>query len=263
MATKRPERRNRKIGTKAAGYKKSNKMEIPESWLDRDGSIRHHSIRMGPHQITKHELPGGSLTFLYEPPHSGCTYGCSPEEVAHVLAHVPTQDIEGLKIVAFRQPTRKQRILSPVWARIFYHAEFESHDGPAIVIEATDSSRPAHWSRKLSLEDQSELERLREDGFRIEEDRRGYTIHFTESSIRQTVLYRALLHEVGHWVDWLTKIERLPNGDIDRYFARPVSEREAFANAYANRLAKNLRRKGVIPFSPFEEAGPNTSSAGK
>ena len=260
MAAFRPERRNRKIGTEAAGYKKSNKMGIPESWLDRDGSVRRYATRMRRHQTIEYQLPGGSLTFLYEPPRSGCAYGCSPEDVAHVLAHVPAPDIEGLKIVAFRQPTRKQGVLNPVWGRLFYHADFVSHDGPAIVIEASDLSRPVRWSRKLSLEHQSELDRLREDGHRIEEDRRGYTFHLTESSVRQTILYRTLLHELGHWVDWLTKVEQPPNGDMDRYFARPVSERDAFAHAYADRLTESLRRNGVIPFPPLEVTGSDVSS---
>jgi hypothetical protein len=261
MATFRPERRNRKIGTKAAGYKKSNTMGIPESWLDRDGSHRPYAQRIGPRRILEFELPGGPLIVLHEPPRAGCAYGCSPEDVAHLLGHVPAPDIEGLRLVAFRQPTRKQKVLCPVWGRLYYHADFGSHDGAAVVIEAVDLARPFRWPRKLDLESQSELARLRKDGHRIEEDRRGYTFHLTESSVRRTILYRTLLHEVGHWVDWLTRVERPPDGDIDRYLARPASEREAFAHGYADRLAESLRRKGVIPFPPREdtrsEAGPD------
>ena len=142
MVAFRPERRNRKIGTKAAGYKKSNKMGIPQPWLDRDGSRRHFATKLGPYQTSEHELPGGSLTFLYEPPRSDCSYGCSPKDVAHLLAHIPEADIEGLRIVAFRQPTRKQGILNPVWGRFYYHADFVSHDGPAVVLEAADDALP-------------------------------------------------------------------------------------------------------------------------
>lgn len=246
----RPERRNRKIGTKEAGFKQSNKMTIPRRWLDRDGSPR--LLRMGPLQTIEHELPGGSLTFLYESPRPDCTYGCSPKDVAHIFANVPARDREDLEIVAFRQPTRKQQILNPVWGRLFYYAEFEAHDGPTIVIEAVDLSRRMRWPRKLSLENRHELKRLRDDGHKIDEDRRGYTIRYTQRSVRQTILYRTLLHELGHWVHWLTEVERPRNGGRDRYFAKPASEREAFAHAYAERLAERLRRKGVIPFPPFE-----------
>lgn len=257
--TWRPERRNRNTGTKAAGFKQSNKMRIPESWLDRDGEVRQFPERMGPHRTIEHELPGGSLISLYETPRPGCTYGCSPQDVAHVLAHVPVRDLEDLNIVAFRQPTRNQESLNSVWGRLYYHAEFEAHEGPAIIIEATDLSRPVRWSRKMKLEFQFELERLRDDGHRFEEDRRGYTIHRTEISVRHTILYRTLLHEVGHWVDWLTKGSRPPDGDPEKYFARPASEREAFAHAYADRLAGSLRREGVIPFPPLE---PNAAARG-
>lgn len=258
MATRRPERRNRKIGTKAAGYKKSNKMEIPESWLDRDGSVRPYETRMRPHQVIEYELPSGSLTFLYEWPRPHCTYGCSPQDVAHVLENIPASDIEGLKIVAFRQPSRKQANLRPVWGRLFYQADFESHVGPAVIIEAQDLSRPMRWPRKLSLDRQAEIDRLREGGHRVEEDRRGYTIHLAEHSVRQTILYRTLLHELGHWVDWLTKVKRVSDSDVDRYFARPVSERESYAHAYADRLAERLRHNGIIPFATLEEGGQQT-----
>jgi hypothetical protein len=214
---------------------------------------------MGPHQAIEHELPNASLTFLCEQPRPGCSYGCSTKDIAHLLAHVPARDLEGLEIVAFRQPTRKQRTLSSVWGRLFYYADFEALDGPAIVIEAADLDRPLRWSRKLSLEGLAELDRLRGDGHRIDEDRRGYTIHLCEGSVRQSILYRTLLHELGHWVDWLTKVERPLDGDVDRFFARPASEREAFAHAYAGRIAEGLRREGVIPFPPLEG---DESSAG-
>lgn len=256
MATRRPERRNRKIGTEAAGYRESNKMGIPAEWFDRGGSLRFYASRMGPHQVIEYELPGGPLVFLYESPRSDCTYGCSPRDVAHILANIPPGDIEGLKIIAFRQPTRKQANLSPVWGRLLYEADFESHAGPAVVIEAQDLSRPFRWSRKLSLEGQAELERLRKDGHGVEEDRRGYTIHLTEDSVRHTVLYRTLLHELGHWVDWLAEVERTPSNDAEeRYFARPACERESYAHAYAVQIAERLRRSGVIPFQPLQEGG--------
>ncbi len=144
-------------------------------------------------------------------------------------------------------------MLDPTWGRLFYRADFVGQIGPAIVIEAADLTRPVYWPRKLSLDHQHELERLRADGHRVEEDRRGYRVHLSEESVRNTVLYRTLLHELGHWVDWLTKVERAPEGDAELFLARPAAEREAFAHAYADRIGAELRSSGVIPFAPLEE----------
>jgi len=38
----------------------------------------------------------------------------------------------------------------------------------------------------------------------------------------------------------------------DLYFARPSSEREAFAHRYADNLRETLEKNGVIPFSKIE-----------
>jgi len=127
---------------------------------------------------------------------------------------------------------------------LFYSAEFDTHTGPAIVIEAQDLTTPMRWPRKLSLADQDELARLRDDGHRIEEDRRGYTIHLTETSVRQTILHRTIPHELGHWVDWLTKVQR-ETMNKETFFARPTAEHEAFAHTYATRLSDDLRRKDL------------------
>ncbi len=80
-------------------------------------------------------------------------------------------------------------------------------------------------------------------------------VHVTPESARHTLLYRTMLHEIGHWVDWKEKVE-IPadhGGDwlalSDAYFARPDSEREAFAHRYADTMAKQLTAAGKIPFS--------------
>ena len=67
-----------------------------------------------------------------------------------------------------------------------------------------------------------------------------------------------MIHEIGHWVDWLEKVER-PEGQggnyitlKDAYFSRPSKEREAFANRYADEIRERLVRTGVIPFEPLK-----------
>jgi len=49
---------------------------------------------------------------------------------------------------------------------------------------------------------------------------------------------------------------------MDQHFARPASEREAFAHAYADRIAESLRNEAVIPFPPLEKADPEIKSKG-
>ncbi len=244
--TWRPERRNRNSGTERAGQGRSNRMRIPETWLDRDGRVRSYVERLSPARTVRFDLNSEELVCLCETPAQGFTYGCSPEDVAHLLAQAPSKELAGLRIIAFRQPTRKQAKLNPVWGRLLFDADFGRYRGPAIVIEATDLARPLVWPRKLSPDGQRALARLRADGHSIEEDRRGYAVHFTPGSVRQGILYRTLLHELGHWVDW----QRHGRSGGADYFARPVGEREAFAHAYADRLGARLRRQGAIPFPP-------------
>jgi len=80
----------------------------------------------------------------------------------------------------------------------------------------------------------------------------------SRDAARATQLYRTLLHEIGHWVDWLNKVERPSErgGDFeklnDAYFQRPKNEREAFAHRYADETRERLVRLGIIPFERLE-----------
>jgi hypothetical protein len=263
----RPVRRNRKIGTELSGFKVANKMGIPVSWLDRDGVARLYSHRLNPDLVETFSVLGGSCTILYEKPKDGFTYGCSPQDVLEVLSMVPPADREGLKAIAFRQPTAKQSLLNPVWGRLLYSADFRQYQGAAIVLEALEVGRPLKWSRKLDVEHQLELERLRRDGHIIESTKRDHMIHITEASVRNTILYRTLLHEIGHWVNWLEDTVRPETAlAVDRddaeelYCAKPRTEHEAFAHRYADELAAKLRASKFIPFAPMGSAPPTVPS---
>lgn len=254
----RPERRNRKIGTTGAGFRNTNEMRIPESWLDRDGVARPYHHRINPDAISEFTHRGDELTVLFETPREDCSYGCTPADVFHILSKVPASDREGLNLVAFRQPTRKQNLMNPVWGRLVYEADFGSHQGPAIVLEAIDVKRPIKWSRKLAIEDQKELQRLRDDGHLVEDTKREHRIHPVEPAIRQTMLYRTLLHEVGHWVHWLTDVIRPKTAlspvraeAADLYFTKSVDERENFAHRFAIEQTARLTARQDIPFEPI------------
>jgi hypothetical protein len=67
-------------------------------------------------------------------------------------------------------------------------------------------------------------------------------------------------HELGHWVDFLEKVQRPSatlgsdeeadgyGGLLDRYHSRPNREKEHFAHAYAERLREHLVAIRAIPF---------------
>ena len=130
--------------------------------------------------------------------------------------------------------------------------------GSAIYLEAQEINVSIRLSRKQSLEGQKELRRLRQDGHHIEETKREYVVTPSEDSIRNTLLYRTLLHEVGHWVQYdretlTTETALWPDLDVayDLYFAKPSIEREQFAHRYADEMSAQLRKTGAIPFAPM------------
>jgi hypothetical protein len=252
-----PTRRNRNQGTRARGHGESNRMEIP----NRGASAWWEFV--GPCSVEELAIHGKSATFIVEQPHPDFRHYCSNDDVRKVLEMLPPLDLEELNTFVFRQPTQKQQMLSPNWGRLSCSAELTLNGGPprifgpTIFLEAQPIEANFLWSKNLSLGAQAELVRLREDGHRIEEMRREWRIISGDTAIRNTQLFRTLLHEVGHWVDHLEKVERPSRSHpedygtlSDRYFARPSSEREAYAHRYATETAMRLRSEGLIPFPP-------------
>ena len=98
-----------------------------------------------------------------------------------------------------------------------------------------------------------ELARLRSEGHRLEELPRGILRHSNPRSTRTTQLYRTLLHEIGHWVEYRELVVEpsrgLPRRDaiaIDRRFSRRSRHvLEEFAHRFADRLGRELRAAGV------------------
>ena len=253
----RPERRNRNIGTKSAGYSKSNDMRIPESWLDKHGNCSLYYERIELPQVEEVTINSFQLKLLYEEPHEGFTYGCSPEDVKRLLSSAAEMVPALPDIVAFRQPTRKQRQQFPVWGRFLYVAEFGKHQGTAIVLEAQELGALLKRPKSMSLEDRAEYERLIRDGYSFRETKRYFEAELTEDAVRNTKLYRTLPHELGHLADYHQKVlsartalDSDQDTAADLYFSRPTSEREVFAHRFAVELAQSLRSAGEIPFGP-------------
>lgn len=255
-------KRNRNIGTAKQGHGQENYMTIPESWH----SSRTYKEVIGNCKKVERKFASRTLTFLIEENNSNCEHFCTVSDVCEIFKHIPWADWAGLDTIVFRQPTKKQRIMSPVWGSLMYFAETgqvnkpDLAKGPTIILEAKQPNDKYTWPTSLGADDTEELERLKNDGHIIERIGKKYIINTNADATRHTQLFRTLIHEVGHWVDYLQKVERpvakgLDSFDMlnDLYFARPRDEREAFAHRYADELREKLYKTGIIPFDRIED----------
>lgn len=255
-------RRNRNIGTAKSGHGHNNRMTIPD--------IAHgdHFFweRIDSAKEVGRTVSGRALRFFIQPTRADCVHACTVDDIARLVSNVPAADREGLETIVLRQPRRKEQALASVWGRLAYFAELVNrrgevlYTGPAIVIEAVNPSEPLKLGKSLSLDDAAELDRLVSDGHKLRPADRNHTIDSTLESCRATQLYRTIPHELGHWVDFVEKVERPSatlgpdeegegyGGLLDRYHSRPHREKEHFAHAYAERLREHLVAIRAIPF---------------
>jgi hypothetical protein len=114
-------------------------------------------------------------------------------------------------------------------------------------LEAVKSGSQFRWLRKIDIDTQKELKRLRNDGFEIIETKRSFEIDLTLENVRNTQLYRTLLHEIGHYVQYCE--------DEEKFDRLPSAEKEVFAHNFADKLKLELEQEGLIPFPrQFHEA---------
>ncbi len=229
-------RRNRKIGTAAQGHGQANELVIPEPRRD----VKRYFERITSSANFSRQVAHRDIEFIVEHPRPSWFYPCTPADVCELLKHCPSCDLETLDLIVFRQATRKQRILSPVWGRALYYAEFQRWKGSAIVLEA-QNLEPFSWPKSLTPEHDREITRLRHDGHRIILGKRDIRIEVTPDSLRNTLLFRTLLHELGHHVDF----ER---HEIAEWRRRLPVEKEDFAHRYAAKLFADLKRRNLAPF---------------
>ena len=69
-------------------------------------------------------------------------YSCTRFDVEKILNQLGEFDLEGFGIVIFRQPKKKESILSSVWGRLVYSYEFKDDYLPAVIIESV----PEEWT---------------------------------------------------------------------------------------------------------------------
>lgn len=230
-----PVHRNRKIGTKASGHGQNNRLTIPEPWSD----TRRFYERIGAHRTFTRSLGEQTIRFVVEEPCDGWIHPCTPSEVCEVLERCDLRDVELAPMIVMRQPTRKQRILSPAWGRAIFLFELGDYCGPAIILEAQDCL-PYVWSRRRRPEQERELERLRSDGHQVQIRGRLVALQPSPLSIKRTVLLRTLPHEIGHHVD---NARHAP----EEWDARTSTEREDFAHGYAAKVRGRLPEVHELP----------------
>ncbi|MCI0393044.1 MAG: hypothetical protein MOB07_30295 [Acidobacteria bacterium] len=227
-------RRNRNIGTAKQGHGQDNRLVIPECGL------KFYYENLTEYRVAERLVHSRPLPFLVERTRADSCHACTIDDIARVLQHVPSPDFSGIDFIVLRQPKRKEEIINPIWGRIAYFAEIGAHRGRAIFLEALNPSISRRWSKSLTPDGQQELERLRADGHEIVTTRHGHRINANLESVRATLLYRTLLHEIGHSVD----------NDCDpvAFDQKGSLEKETFAHQYADELQERLIRFGIIPF---------------
>ena len=253
-----PTRRNRNIGTKSAGYGQDNKLVIPWAWADN----RIFYERLVDPVVVEIQVGSVSKHVIIEPTIKGFIHACTVDDIQRLLELIPVEHINDITAFVLRQPKRKEQILSSVWGRLIYSSDLCGFSGPTVYLEAQNFEQPLKWSKSLTPEGAKELERLREDGHVVVTDKRQHIINCTLDTIRNTQLYRTLPHEIGHYVDYLTKVEEpsKDNFDLwsvlnDKYHSRPSQERESFAHRYADEFRKQQIARGTIPFElMFDDA---------
>lgn len=252
-----PTRRNRNIGTEKSGLGKDNRLVIPWAWAD---DRIYYNRLVKPIQV---EIKVQSFTthVIVEPTLDGFTHACTVDDITRLLQMLPARHVKDIKAFVLRQPKRKERILASVWGRLVYWTDICGHSGPAVYLEAQDNNKVQKWGKSLTPGYASELDRLRQDGHRIETSKRHHLIHSTTESIRNTQLYRTLPHEIGHYVDYLFSVEDRCRDDLsnwsqlnDKYHSRPSQEKEMFAHRYADEFRERSMSNDTLPFERIFDA---------
>lgn len=115
-----PTRRNRNIGTPKQGHGQNNKMVIPwPATVEKD-----FYERLGDFEREIKDINGKPFTFVIEETRANPKHACSVTDIVNILKLIPAEDIEDLSLIVFRQPKRKEEILSCVWGRLIYSYEF-------------------------------------------------------------------------------------------------------------------------------------------
>ena len=153
-------------------------------------------------------------------------------------------------------------------AEIGHPGKANIYEGSALILQSFDPSARLKWDKSLSPLEMQEFDRLKSDGHVVKDQGKYFLISPHARTVRATQLFRTVLHEIGHWVDWLERVERLStvNGGsyadlVDAYWARPSQEPESYAHKYADAVRRRLQKESSIPFEPIEPGLSDISRA--
>ena len=248
-----PIRRSRNIGTSKQGHGNNNKLTIPKPCAVSKSFYE----KLDSYNKVKKSINGHKFIFIVETTRDSCRHACTVMDIVRIIENIPFADYGELGLIILRQPKRKEEILSPVWGRLIYSYEFENEYYPAIIIEAVDYCKKICWNKSQTPDEQREFSRLKLDGHHFTEDKKTFNALFDVESVRNTQLYRTLIHEFGHYVQYLEVVEKEGNGDEsfeewnkrnEKYFNIPKREKESYAHKYAERILKKLQMEQVVPF---------------
>lgn len=248
-----PTRRNRNIGTEKSAHSQNNKLVVPERWLD----FKIFWERLVDPIIVPVEIKAHKITMFIEPVRKGCVHACTPHDIIKVLELIPQEHLEEIEVIVLRQPKKKEEILKPVWGRFVYYADLGKYSGPGVYIEAAEVGKVIKWGNKLTPFDKKELDSLKSHGHHIEKVKRGYDIHTTPKTVRNTQLFRTLPHEIGHAIDYLyhsldPSIEASSEAEseyiTDAFNSKPTLDKEEYANRYAREFYSKNVADGNFPF---------------
>ncbi|MDB4901706.1 MAG: hypothetical protein JWQ63_987 [Mucilaginibacter sp.] len=252
-----PTRRNRNIGTSKQGHGKSNKLTIPSPCVVSKTFFE----RLGPYEKVEKLINGHSFIFVTESTRQSSKHACSISDIERIIENIPLTHYGSLRLIVLRQPKRKEEIVSPVWGRLIYSYEFEDNYYPAIILEAVDYNKKLHFKKSQSPDDQKEFERLKKDGHQFVENKNIFTSSYGIEKVRNTQLYRTLLHEFGHYVQYLEVVEMPGKTDEDFedwdkrfevYLKIPKSAKEKYAHKYADDLLEKLQNEKLVPFDAIQ-----------
>jgi len=215
---------------------------------------RSSSSRWDPVTVTEIDVHGKSVTVVTDRLRKGYSFACSVEDIQLVLNALPKKDVDGIGLVALHQQSSKENTFRSFWGCINWITDFRGYSGPTIALSAFEHAKPQlTWGRKLSPQEQAELERLRTIGFKVEESRKAYKIYLDLKTVRRYQLLYTLPHEVGHWVDYLRLVVEPAKASsdpdeteyqlFDKFFTkRPTKDKEDAAWRYVKEVSPILKR---------------------
>ena len=254
-----PTRRNRNIGTDKSGFAPNSKFVVPERWAD----CKVFWERLVDPIICPWTTNGHNITMFVEPTKKGYVHASTPHDIVKVLELFHQEHLKQIKLIVLRQPKKKEEILRPVWGSFVYYADLGRYSGPAVYLESVLAGQVIKWGNRLNPYNKKKLDSLASDGHRVEKVKRGYEIHTSPATVRNTQLFRTLPHEIGHAVDYLNhslrpSSEATSEGDSayieEVYKSKPSHDKEEYAHRYAREFYKQRSGQGTLPFDRIFDA---------